>query len=45
MKRLFDTKTKKIIALVLALLTVSGAFAVSTLASGSVEPIDILDDY
>ena len=45
MKRLFDTKTKKIISLVLALLTVSSAFAVSTLASGSVEPFEALNDY
>lgn len=45
MRNLFNTKLKKIIALALALLTVSGGLALGTFASGSVEPIDILADY
>ncbi len=45
MRRLFDSKLKKAVALILALLTVSGCLAVVSFASGSVEPIDILNEY
>ena len=43
--RLFNTKLKKAIALILALLTIGSVFAVATFASGTVDPIDILEDY
>ena len=45
MRRLFDTKSKKIIAIALALLTVASAFTLISLASESVEPIDVLADH
>ena len=45
MRRLLNTRLKKAVALILALLTITGGFAMSTFASGSVEPIDILKDY
>jgi len=45
MRNLFNTKFKKITALILALLTIASGFAMSTFASGNVEPIDILADY
>ena len=45
MRNLFNTKMKKIIALALALLTVASGLTVMSVASGSVEPFDILEDY
>lgn len=45
MRRLFNTKIKRAAVLIMAFLTITGVFAMSTFASGSVEPIDILADY